>query len=394
MTLMDECRALSDDELEGALRFLAERERHGTAKLLAHLAEYDRRQLCVSRGHSGLFHYCLHTLGYDEGGSFRRIRAARVARRWPVVLEWIEAGELHLTALVVLSPVLKDENGIALLRTAKGKTRRQLEAILAESLPRAPQADFARRLPVCGGWSVAVTSPVEAVEALPAQPTPPSEGPLDFAAPPGDETSRPSSVPAAGRERPWEWQAMVPISADRVRIGFDAALAVMRLIDRARQILRHKYPDGRLEDVVKEALELLLDRKDPQRRLGLKAPAPGPAAAAPPAGGAVVPLSGEPRFLRSLRTGRYIPARVKAAVWRRDDGRCAWRFEDGTPCGSRDGLEYDHVRPFSRGGRSDTPRNVRLLCRLHNRLAAERAGLSPGPRPAPAGLSAGGGGGA
>ncbi|MDE2490411.1 MAG: HNH endonuclease [Elusimicrobia bacterium] len=158
---------------------------------------------------------------------------------------------------------------------------------------------------------------------------------------------------------------MVPISAERVRIGFDAALAVRSLIDRARQVLRHKYPEGRLEDVVKEALEVLLDRKDPQRRLGFK-PAPVVRDAAP----------GEPRFLRALRAGRYVPARVKREVWRRDDGRCAWRFEDGTLCGSRDGLEYDHVRPYARGGRSDDARNVRLLCRAHNRLAAERAGLT------------------
>jgi len=62
--------------------------------------------------------------------------------------------------------------------------------------------------------------------------------------------------------------------------------------------------------------------------------------------------------------------------WARDGGRCAWRFDDGSVCGSRDWIEYDHVRPVARGGRSDTPRNVRLLCRLHNRAAAEAAGLS------------------
>ena len=163
----------------------------------------------------------------------------------------------------------------------------------------------------------------------------------------------------------------MPLSLDRVRIGFDAAAAVMRLIDRARQVLRHKYPEGRLEDVMREALEILLERKDPQRRLGFK-----PAVAAR-AGAAPRPPA-EPRFLRALKAGRYVPARVKRAVWQRDGGRCAWRSDDGTCCGSRDGLEYDHVRPFARGGRSDSPRNVRLLCRLHNRLAAEKAGLAPG----------------
>jgi hypothetical protein len=350
MNLMDQCRDLKDDELEAALKFLAEREKHNLAKLLAHMAEYDRRQLCVKRGHSTLFFYCIKTLGYDEGGAFRRIRAARVARRWPEVLEMIEKGVLHLTALIVL-------------RQAHGKPRRELETRVGARAPRPPQPDFARRIPAAGGWSVAVGAPLHAVEVLPSGGT--SSSPVDVASMPVEGTAPETAGPPP---RPWEWQAMVPVAMDRVRIGFDAGLAVMRLIDRARQVLRHKYPEGRLEDVVKEALEILLDRKDPQRRLTLKrAPVVREADAVP-----------KPRFLRALTTGRYIPAWVKRAVWERDAGRCAWRFEDGTICGSKDWIEYDHVRPFARGGRSDTPRNVRLLCRLHNGLAAEAAGLSPG----------------
>ena len=34
-------------------------------------------------------------------------------------------------------------------------------------------------------------------------------------------------------------------------------------------------------------------------------------------------------------------------------------------------LEYDHVRPIARGGRSTTD-NLRLRCRAHNQLEAEQ----------------------
>jgi hypothetical protein len=157
----------------------------------------------------------------------------------------------------------------------------------------------------------------------------------------------------------------MPLSLERVRVGFDAAAVLVGLIDRAKLILRHKYPEGRLEDILREALEILIERKDPRKRLGLKA------------GGADVRLAPAPAPGRPAagRGDRYVPARVKRAVWQRDDGRCSWRFDDGRLCGSRDALEFDHVRPFARGGRSDEARNVRLLCRLHNRLAAEEAGL-------------------
>ena len=169
---------------------------------------------------------------------------------------------------------------------------------------------------------------------------------------------------------------MSPVSANRVRVGFDAASIVAQLIERVRQILRHKYPEGRLEDLIREALEAYLDRKDPQRRLELKAAKAERVAERPaPDDHDRLPT----RFLRAWACGRYIPAKVKSAVWARDDGRCAWRDLDGTVCGSKDWIEYDHLRPFAKGGRSDDARNIRLLCRQHNQAASMEAGFSAGP---------------
>jgi len=53
----------------------------------------------------------------------------------------------------------------------------------------------------------------------------------------------------------------------------------------------------------------------------------------------------------------------------RDGGRVA---PDGARCDCRAWLEYDHIIPRAMGGRDDVD-NVRLLCRAHNRLAAEQA---------------------
>lgn len=368
MGLIEDCRELSDADLTRDLRFLAQRDHHCLAKLLAHLAEFDRRQLCAEQSGS-LFNHCVHALGYDEFDAYRRIRAARTVRRFPAVLELIEKGRLSLTAIVVLHPHLTPDNARAWFAVACGKSRRQLEVLVAARHPQDPRPDSLRRFPA-GGASLAWSAPPQAVDVLPnggpsATAAPALHQAADAAGAPPLPTGDASPEPGS---RPHEWQAMVPISLDRVRIGFDAGIAVMSLIDRARQILRHKYPAGRLEDLVKEALELLLDRKDPQRRLTLKpAPVVRDAAALP---------ADAPRFLRARAAGRYIPAWVKRAAWERDGGRCAWREADGTVCGSKDWLEYDHLRPFAKGGRSDSPRNVRLLCRAHNAEAARAAGLS------------------
>jgi HNH endonuclease len=366
MGIIEDCRALSDADLARDLEFMAQRDRHCLGKMLAHLAEYDRRQLCVARSGGSLFSFCVRTLGYDEFDAYRRIRAARTLAKFPAALELIGRGRLSLSAIAVLHPYLTPENHREWFALAAKRSRREIEALIAARFPQGARQDYHRRYPA-PPVALAPAAPPQAVDVLPSAP---ASG--DSAA-----AGAPAAPPAPGAPpRPHEWQAMVPIGAERVRIGFDAALAVMRLIERARQVLRHKYPAGRLEDVVKEALEALLDRRDPQRRLGFKPATLVGDGAATPERGRPGAAPGEPRFLRALRAGRYVPARVKREVWRRDDGRCAWRFGDGTPCGSRDGLEYDHVRPYARGGRSDDPRNVRLLCRAHNRLAAERAGLA------------------
>lgn len=56
---------------------------------------------------------------------------------------------------------------------------------------------------------------------------------------------------------------------------------------------------------------------------------------------------------------RYIPESVKKAVWKRDGGRCQG-------CGAKKRLEYDHVLPISKGGKS-VAENLQLLCAPCNR---------------------------
>ena len=61
------------------------------------------------------------------------------------------------------------------------------------------------------------------------------------------------------------------------------------------------------------------------------------------------------------RQSRHIPQDVKIAVTLRDGGKCR-------VCGSKERLQYDHIYPWSLGGRSDDPNNIQLLCGYHDRL--------------------------
>ncbi|WP_374541916.1 HNH endonuclease [Flavobacterium sp.] len=56
---------------------------------------------------------------------------------------------------------------------------------------------------------------------------------------------------------------------------------------------------------------------------------------------------------------RHITTTTKKIVFARDGGVCQC-------CGSADNIEYDHIMPFSCGGKSEAS-NVQLLCRKCNR---------------------------
>lgn len=73
----------------------------------------------------------------------------------------------------------------------------------------------------------------------------------------------------------------------------------------------------------------------------------------------------------SSHDSRHIPNDVKRAVWVRDEGRCTYTSPSGHRCEERAGLEFDHIVPYALGGDSSVS-NIRLRCRTHNQLEAER----------------------
>ena len=77
------------------------------------------------------------------------------------------------------------------------------------------------------------------------------------------------------------------------------------------------------------------------------------------------PQSTTARGVPIPKRSRTIPQDVKIAVSVRDQGKCR-------VCGSTQNLHYDHIIPYSRGGSSNDPDNIQLLCGYHNRLKRDR----------------------
>lgn len=259
-------RELGDQVLLDRLAELVRQERENTAEVIAHLAEADSRGLAEERGYPSLFVYCLKVLGYSAPCAFHRIRAARAVQKNPKLLELLRSGELHLRAIVLLHPHLQADNAKKLVEQAIGKSERELEALLAPLSPKPESRDTIRIIAV--------------------QPKSAEDMPLFHTASP-----QPSAIPAP---------------ETRVRVSFFANTHLLGLLDRAKELLRHKHPGGRLEAVFEEALKALLERRDPN-------------------------LWAPPKR-RGASATRKIPRWVRHEVWKRDAGRCVYEAEDGRRC--------------------------------------------------------------
>ena len=123
------------------------------------------------------------------------------------------------------------------------------------------------------------------------------------------------------------------------------------VLERLKDLLWNRYPFGSLDDFLREVVEDYLSRHDPELKLRERELPPPRAEAA---------------------SSRRPAGRVRDLVWARDGGRCAFLSAEERRCECRRGLELDHIVPFSAGGRSDDPANLRLLCREHNQYERRR----------------------
>lgn len=136
--MVDSFRLLSDEQLLAEVRILVERERTATTVLVASLAELDARKLYLAQGFSSLYTYCTRELGLSSGAAYRRIAAARAAKRFPVALDHLADGSLTLTNFTLLAPHLTIDNHLPLIRAARFQTREQVETQVAALDPAAP----------------------------------------------------------------------------------------------------------------------------------------------------------------------------------------------------------------------------------------------------------------
>ncbi|MCX5789789.1 MAG: HNH endonuclease [Elusimicrobia bacterium] len=351
--LIEDCRRLSNADLLRDLAELSARERSGLVRVLARLSEMDVRELAEEQGFSSLYLFCLRKLRYCEATAWRRTKAAEACRRFTFIFDLIEDGDISVTAVALLAQHLTRENCRRLISQAKGRSSRDVERLVASLSPQArPPAERVTFIAVAKDG---------AASSRPSAPAGPAGADVSMALPcPSREPApRPVEVPAIDALQAAlvfaSGAAGAPDIELRSKRTFTCTEHVERMIGRARELLWHKHPEGRFEDILSEALEALLDRLERPKR-----------ASRPRLrrGGAARP--GAP-----ARRSRAIPRWVKEEVRKRDGEQCSFIGPAGR-CPERSGLEYDHIVPFADGGPSDDPKNIRRACRAHNQWRARK----------------------
>jgi 5-methylcytosine-specific restriction endonuclease McrA len=232
----------------------------------------------------------------------------------------------------LLRPHLTAENHLHVLATARHKSKREVEEIVATLRPKPPVPSSVRKLPT------------------PRTPPPPIRPDAGDVSVDSDLLHEPavhsvSAAPALPRTK----GDIRPLAPESYKVQFTVSRETYDKLRQAQDLLRHRIPSGDVAEIFDRALTLLLADVHKSRH-----------------GAAERPRTAQP----CATHGRHIPAAVKREVWARDGGRCAFIGATGR-CAERGFLEYHHVVPFADGGATSAD-NLQLRCTAHNAYEAER----------------------
>ena len=335
---------LSDRDLLRDLAALVSQDRATTAALLAHIAETDARRLYLPAGYPSMYEYCVAELRLSEQAALKRIRAGRTARQFPAIFAALAAGRLHLSTVVLLTPYLTPDNADELLGAAAHRTKSEIERLIAQRFPR---PDLPDRLQAIAP-PPSLTSPTEQL----------SPGTVEAIAATGQlALGTVETLALTNQLSPGTLASQLPkvtqLSPERFALQVTIDQSTHDKLRYVQALLSHRIPSGDLAAVLDRALDTLIGQLERQK----------------------FAATDRPRMGRRRRAAgkRHVPARVKRAVWERDQGQCTFIGATGQRCSARRFLEYDHAHPVARGGEASVA-GIRLRCRAHNEEGSSRFG--------------------
>jgi hypothetical protein len=420
-TSFDSLAKLSEQKLLDHFASLVARDRRTTAELLVAIAEIDERKLWAARACSSMFTFCMERFHMSEQVTVKRIWAARMARRFPVILGMVARGELHLGAIHLLAKHLTAENHARVHERARHRSCREVERLVAELAPRPDVPSRIRALPgaqgagraveadsngrgssnwpstaaLAGGGSAAAAFEFRASSHEVSANTSSTDAGNQNAREHSDSTGHVSSLRMPGtsgsRTAP---KPIVPLSPRRYKIEItvdeDTHDKLRSLQDLLARSDTGRDPAAIISRAIEELLVRTLGRKAAYTDRARPAKPENHSTAATPRTSTMPTKSAMPASLATQacaeprdpmpasdvaaasrrRSSRVIPAAVRREVWRRDAGRCCYVDARGRRCRETSNVEFHHKAPFALGGLSTTA-NIELRCAAHNQFQAD-----------------------
>src|SRR6185437_2702401 len=182
-------------------------ERKQVVRFLRLLMQVEQTKAHLEAGFS-LYALCTKELRLPRSATLKRINAARVASRFPEVLDLLESGEIHLSALVMLSPHLTEDNRKELFGFAATHSERKLERWLAGKFPKK----------------------------------------------------------STGPKEKLEW-----LDGEKAELTLTIDSELLELVERTKELMKHQHPTGDTASVLKDVLKKNLKSMDPLQRKTRKA---------------------------------------------------------------------------------------------------------------------------
>jgi len=275
--------------------------------------------------------FCIERMGYSQDAAANRVGVARVVQQYPVALAMLRRGELTMTNIRTVAPVLTKANHRERLAAIVGKTKLEVQELVAAW---APKPDVQTRL-------VDITPPSPPDLLLRIQAATASHAEEVPVAP-----QRPAPLPK-------------PLSPGRFKVEFTADEEERELLMRARDLLRHSIPDGDIKKIFMKGLRELVERAE-ARKLGKLKKAKAVA-------NEELPLEGEATTSEVtaeevVTTARSATRAMRREISERDGVQCAYCAKDGTRCKATAWLEADHMDGYAKTQETKASR-MRWLCR-------------------------------
>jgi 5-methylcytosine-specific restriction endonuclease McrA len=315
-------------EINLRLHQLVRNERKITDEILEHINLMETFRGFAELGFSSMYAYLTTGLGYSEDAAYRRLAAARLLKKSPLIKEKIKNGKLNLTQAAKIQTLTKNysdsEEIERIVSLVENKSLFETETVLATELGVIPKMS----------------------------------------------------------------ENLKPQKDNSVRIEITFSEEQFKKLQTVKSLLSHQCPNNSLL----ETLEELCDQFLSKHALKPIAPATkvaedvaGEKIDALDANNLKKNerknISDKPtQCLRVTKASqkaksRYIPINIRRAIYRRAQGKCEFVGKENLHCESTYQLQFDHKIPLSLHGGSELE-NTRLLCRTHNLAEAKRLGIS------------------